>query len=440
MAIIYARTTGNDTTGTGATGAPYATLKKAISVAVSGDVILMGSGTYAEDSGGGVYTLASFFVNFVQIQPESGNLGDVVITGVSGSFSFIVSTTSLVMFRNIVFRSHGTGVLGTMRFFAASIDRLRFVSCRWEVLGVAGTTNLGITTAWNVAGLVATGVEFIDCEIRQINEQPVAGASFDVQTGSATGFRFVGMRVNVGNFGMRLKGLQRFELVSPDVTSFDSTIAGTAIQIGEDAATGSDTTGRLTNVKAKAMTGHAMVLGAGCSNIDLSGNSALYGGDNGSNGQGLVVKNVTGARISGVHAHGGALSTLYLKAAQNALVEDSFFYSRYSTASALRVGVNSENGSKASNCTVRRNYFEAYNGQVISWDDATGDAGGNVSDQNVYNATGTASLGTVRGTAVSTLAQLRAAWVGYDRPANDRCSRLGLTAMRHMGPMVADLA
>lgn len=47
-ATIYVSTTGNDTTGTGAFGSPYATIGKAHTVASNGDVIELAAGTYAE--------------------------------------------------------------------------------------------------------------------------------------------------------------------------------------------------------------------------------------------------------------------------------------------------------------------------------------------------------------------------------------------------------
>ena len=45
---IYVSPTGNNTTGTGAVGAPYATLAKALTVAVANDTIVMRAGTYTE--------------------------------------------------------------------------------------------------------------------------------------------------------------------------------------------------------------------------------------------------------------------------------------------------------------------------------------------------------------------------------------------------------
>jgi hypothetical protein len=48
-ASIFVATTGNDATGTGLIGAPYRTLAKALSVAVSGSVIELRGGTYSEN-------------------------------------------------------------------------------------------------------------------------------------------------------------------------------------------------------------------------------------------------------------------------------------------------------------------------------------------------------------------------------------------------------
>lgn len=44
--LVYVTSTGNDSTGTGAIGSPWATINKACSVAVAGDRILVGAGTY----------------------------------------------------------------------------------------------------------------------------------------------------------------------------------------------------------------------------------------------------------------------------------------------------------------------------------------------------------------------------------------------------------
>src|SRR4051812_47884252 len=47
VSTIHVSSAGNDETGTGSLGAPYATLAKAVTVAADGDIISVASGTYA---------------------------------------------------------------------------------------------------------------------------------------------------------------------------------------------------------------------------------------------------------------------------------------------------------------------------------------------------------------------------------------------------------
>ena len=48
-------------------------------------------------------------------------------------------------------------------------------------------------------------------------------------------------------------------------------------------------------------------------------------------------------------------------------------------------------------------------------------------------AAGSATWGSVRGTTISSLSNLKGAWSGYDRPGNDQNSRSGIKAVRHRG-------
>jgi predicted outer membrane repeat protein len=48
-ASVYVAVTGSDTTGSGSFGSPYATVQKAVNMAVSGDVVSVGSGTFNGD-------------------------------------------------------------------------------------------------------------------------------------------------------------------------------------------------------------------------------------------------------------------------------------------------------------------------------------------------------------------------------------------------------
>jgi hypothetical protein len=54
--FVYVSPSGNDTTGTGALATPYATIAKAVSVAVSGQAVLVAGGTYTVNSGAATST------------------------------------------------------------------------------------------------------------------------------------------------------------------------------------------------------------------------------------------------------------------------------------------------------------------------------------------------------------------------------------------------
>jgi hypothetical protein len=322
-----------------------------------------------------------------------------------------------------------------MRFLNTTTSSLRFIGCRWDVIGQSGGTNTAMQSVWDSGSGGAYAISKIlwqGCEIRQIGAYPVAGVNFDSQLGFVSDLSFVQCKFHVGYFPFRMKGVLDFKLFEVDLCAYGSSVAGTCMQIGEDASTGQNTTGVITRVKAVALTGHASVIGAGCSNVTVI-DCSFFGGNNTSNGQGLVIKNATGVRVTRATVYGGCLSGLYLKACQNVLVEDVDVYNRYATSPALRVGINVENNSKVANNTVRNCRFHAPIGTLISWDAATGDAGGCINDQNSYLVSGSGTWGTVRGTAISDLASLRAAWAGYDQSYNDTGSRVGLKAMLERG-------
>lgn len=435
MAEIYVRTTGDDTTGTGLTGAPYASLKKALSVAAPGDVIYMGSGTYAETSGSGYLLITQNFATMVLIEPEPNYaltdpqaVGSVVITGTSGNYSVQLAACSFIQFRNIVFRNNSSTATATMRLLNQSMGNIRFIGCRWDVIGQSSSTNSAIQSVWDTASggtYTVSKITWQGCEIKQIGAYPVTGVNLDSQLGFVSDLRFIQCKFHVGYFPLRMKGVLDFKLFDLDLASYSSTVPGTCLQIGEDASTGANTTGVINRVKAVALTGHAAVIGAGCSNVTVI-DSSFYGGENSSNGQGLVIKNATGVRVTRSVVYGGYLSGLYLKACQNVLVEDVDVYNRFTTSPALRVGINVENNSKVANNTIRGCRFHAPIGTLISWDNSSGDAGGCISDQNGYLVSQAGSWGILRGVSITDLNSLRAAWSGYDQPYNDTNSKVGL--------------
>lgn len=440
MADIYVATTGNDTTGTGLIGAPYATPSKALTVAAAGDNILVGAGTYALDSGSGFWQLANNFASYVTILPQDGDPNSVIFSGTSGGQAMVIAASSYVRFYNIRFRSQNENVTQVIRFLSENINNVIFDNCTFEVIGKSGSTNVGIASQWVSGTNTLHTIHFIDCKWKQIGRHFVAGVLLDK---SATGmsvynWRFINPDIRIGGFGMRIMGILDFLIQNPTISSSQTTSAATALQIGQDAATGIDTTGRIVGGSVAALIGHAAVIGAGCSNVEAIGVN-FSGGYNTSNGQGLVLKNCTGGRVARCTIFGGYLSGLYLKAAQNMLIEDNDIFNRFAASPALRVGLNNEDNSKVANNVIRQNRVHADVGTLFSWDSSTGDDGGGVCDQNVYNVSGAGTWGSVRGTTIASLAALQAAWAGYDRPFNDTSSRTGRKAMRDRSALKAAL-
>jgi len=440
MADIYVATTGNDTTGTGLIGAPYATPLKALTVAAAGDNILVGAGTYALDSGSGYWNIASNFASYVNIYPLDGNPNSVIITGTSALQVAIFVASSYIRFHGIVFRSHADTVTQIVRFANANINNIIFDTCRFQIIGKSGQTNVAVASSWTSGTSTLHTVHFINCVVEQAGVHPVAGVLLDkTATGmSVYNFRFINPDIRIGDFAMRLMGLNDFLIQNPTLSSSAPTKSATCLQIGQDAATGVDTTGRIVGGSVAALIGHAAVIGGGCSNVEAIGVN-FSGGYNASNGQGLVLKNCTGGRVARCTIFGGYLSGIYLKAAQNMLIEDNDIFNRFAASPALRVGINNEDNSKVANNVIRENRIHAEVGPLFSWDNSTGDDGGGVCDQNVYNVSGAGTWGSVRGTTIASLAALQAAWAGYDRPFNDTSSRTGRKSMRDRSALKAVL-
>lgn len=439
MTTIYVRKSGNDTTGNGSAGTPYLTINKALSVAVAGDVILVGAGTYAEDSGSGYLSVNNrVFTSFVTIAPESGER-DVIVTGASGSYDVAIGTAAYIWFDNIVFQSRANTVLAVIRLLGGNMSNLLFTRCKIRVWSSSSQQNVAITSAWTVSGFSVTAIMFNRCEVEQIGHWTAAGISLD-NSGGATcsDIDFVDTTVVVAGTGVRLKGIKNTKALGIKVNSFNPTVGATAYQLGEDAATGADASGLMSGSSFKTFAGHAAVIGGGVSEW-VGDSNQFYGGNNSGVGQGLVFKNCVNFRLMRSTVHGGYNSGLYYKAAQNGVAVDCTIYNNFASSSGLRVGINPENNSKVSKCSVRQSFIYAGKGNAMDWADSAGDAGGSVSDQNVYCISGSASLGNVRGAAVASIPAIRMAWSAYDMPGNDRNSRIGMLAIQHRADRVQEI-
>lgn len=438
MATIYVRTTGNDTTGNGSTGTPYLTLAKALSVAANSDLILMGTGTYSENNGSGYLTLngLSFGSTYVTVTTETGEQ-DVIITS-AGTHVLALAAVTGIWFDNLIWQSSLTTTATVHRYLSGSKSTLYFTRNKIRVKSPTGTVNTAIASAWTGAGAYTiSGVIYNKCDIEQIGHWPSYGVNLDNQsTGTTiTEIDFIDCNATTAHSAFRIRGVTNTRQIGCKFNSFSPAIGANTYQIGEDAATGAAASAIASNCTSYSQAGHAAVIGGGVTEW-VGDNMTFTGGSNSSAGQGCVFKDSTNFRMMRSTVHGGYNSGLYFKAAYNGLVVDCAVYNKYASSSAIRTGLNSEDNSKAHDVSARRCFFYARAGKGIDWSSA-GDTGGSVFDQNVYHVTGTATLGDIGATSVTTIAGLQAAWSSYDRPANDGRSRLGMKSVIHAGDLIS---
>lgn len=438
MATIYVRTSGNDTTGTGLTGAPYASLSKAYSVAAAGDTILMGTGTYVEDTASGGYLLlTAAFASLVIITTETG-LQDVVIKGAGTTYVMWTASIVNVWFDNLIFEAQANTVSTVHRITGKSIANVYWTRCVWRVRSSSSVNNIAIGSNWTTNDVTAHDLTWDTCRVEQIGHYATGGFLMDGQLSNSTRLIIRRTKFETSYYSCILYGTTDFIFEENECNAWTPLTGATAVHFGKDAATGQPVSGIAARNSIRAHTGHAIVVGGGADGVHLVKND-IFGGNNSGAGQGLVFKNAINSSAKGGFVYGGALSTLYLKACNNCTFEDMDLVSRFSTSSCIRVNQNDENGSKAYNNTIRRMRMLVQAGKAFDWGTSTDDDGGNISDDHSIALLGSATYGNVRGATITTVASLRSAWSGYNRPGNDRNTRLGIDAMRNYGPRIMEL-
>jgi len=108
---IYVATTGNDSTGTGLIGAPYATIQKAHDVAVAGDTIILRAGTYTptaqtnltkSGTTNNLITLTNFTGETVTIDGVSSGAGSDILRFNSASYWYVKGLNFFRASRNAI--------------------------------------------------------------------------------------------------------------------------------------------------------------------------------------------------------------------------------------------------------------------------------------------------------------------------------------------------
>ncbi len=469
MTTYYVRTGGNDATGDGSTGNPWASIKKAIAtVSDGGHTILVGNGTYAENDGGSL-SIKRVLTSYLTIAPELGSSGAVTITTTSGTIpTFISAAAAYYKFQYLTF----TTIAGANSAFRINnaADHIAFENCTFTpVDGAIGTIYCVDGSTWNVSA-----VSFTNC----ILNKPAVGASHAAlqltfsSTGVCTGMAFVGCTIN-GVF-------QIASLSNADFISFTNCVMDAATDIGIIAASSPDTvtltnctvsaekscifcnggtnwvvtggtyttrgafatltfgkddfTGGLTTratltdvqvIHSTSVVGHAIMMGDGCDTCVLDRVAVRQAYD-----YAMVIKENTNIEIKNCDLTSGTLGALYFKAAVSANAHHNLLRTGLAGV-GFRMAAG-DSGNKCQNWTLANNTILATPGgsaQAYVIGGNTDDLGGGVVDYNVYAVNGV--YGNVRGTTpIATLAALRAAWAGYGTGLND------LHSVDYMNPVI----
>lgn len=160
MANYYIATTGNDTTGNGSSGNPWATISKAVASSTAGDTIVMAAGTYTQSGdltlSARTYRGAGF--NSTIIDFASGNYQLILngtaitiqdlqvanITRTNDNFCIVNQVSSAVVgFTRVWFKSLvcglNRGVIGADGAFGATPSTITLTSCIFSACALRTT-------------------------------------------------------------------------------------------------------------------------------------------------------------------------------------------------------------------------------------------------------------------------------------------------------------
>jgi hypothetical protein len=306
MSIYFVRTNGNDSTGNGSTGTPWLTLSKAMTVAVAGDVINVGDGTYAENtSASGAWTIAKNLASYLTIQGENGASSAVIITGASGASNTIFNggTTAFLRFKWITFGMR-SGSSYALRLNAAC-NNLDFQNCTIDAAGNSSALQ-GIRMV--DASFALDTIAFSNCTVTSNG----SGSSYDAiapqisGTGALTNVTFDTCTITGRNAAINASGTTSLTFTNCTlasevgnaltIASGTLTISGGSITSVGSAVNATGGTLSISNAPITASaTAGAGISGSGSANITLTGCTITPG----ATGVGLLLTLVGTVVVSG---------------------------------------------------------------------------------------------------------------------------------------------
>lgn len=410
----YVRTDGNDTTGDGSTGSPWLTITKAITASSTGGAITIkvGTGTYAESTG-----WSKNFTNIVVIEPESGTLGDVIISS-TATTNFTFGNVTNLRLRKLDFEEGANVVNWNILFTEGVISNIDLIDCRIarNVSTNTGRGNLyfNSTTATNV---VIDGCDFpvsqnspaaIEVVTRtSVSGLTITGCTFPESTGGTTYYSAISLKSSVGTG----KFIDNVEISNLTISDLKHVIA---VYIGHDTAAQSPITN--VNLYDCTITGDDHVVAF---EFGVDGALIDHCTVNAVGTYGFVIKESDGVEISNCTVNSGTNSAIYFKAARGANAHHNTITATQGYGFRLAANLAPNPDTKCSNWLFQNNIVNVSGtGKALIIGGDADDAGGGICDYNTYQ--NNSGLGSVRNDAdVQSLAELQAAWADYDVTTND---------------------
>jgi hypothetical protein len=409
----FVRKTGNDTTGDGTSAAPWLTLSKALTVAGARDRVLVGDGTYQENTSATGYWYLNNLnpADWLTLEAESGAAGNVIVQGSTSTvYNVRINASSHIRFKWLKFISRVDTCRYCVELRQSAISNLDFQNCTFTILAVAGFTNVCVIGT-PLTTIAYANLSFTGCAFNQVGLDQADGLSL---YRGAAGDSITNVSVSGCAFNLVRRCLNFNGVTGAAVSSINAlSSVGQAVILGVDGATGYATSGSISGGTIQSTNSHALLIGAGANGVTVANNVTVLGGD-----QGLVLKECQNVTVEDSDITGGSANACYYKAAVGSIVRRCSIHA--AQGALIKVGINSDSGNRCQNVTFTNNQVVGSGtASLLDWQDSVGDVGGGVCDYNAYTPGGSGGWGAVRGSAVTNLASQQAAWAGYGDGSND---------------------
>lgn len=418
MSTYYVRESGNDSSGNGSDPSPWRTLSKAHStISWTGDhLVLIGPGTYNENFSGMEYLLLQRTQSggYLTFQAENGNPDSVIIKGNNNVlYQLRIDNASGIKLKDLSFSSNVnlTDLYSVIRL-TGNVHHIELNNCKILVPSVSGRTLFGFfgeaTGSNNFNTITIDG-----CQFNQSGIENAGLLRIGRQVGSSIVDNIIikNNKLNALLYSMYLYGITN--LLLDNNIAVNTSQSYPNVTLGANADAGLGCSGLIKNSSFSSSAGHALLVGAICSNIELN-NLIINGGD-----QGLVIKHSNLISIYNCLVNKGSINAFYCKGATNVVAK----YNRIINNSGVCVRVGpSGDGTKSGNINFQHNQvFATDSAKLLGWADLNGDNGGGICNYNGYRPGPSSSpFGTVRSNlSIDTLLELRSSWNGYGDGLND---------------------